>query len=79
MSTERFIHGKHDDGKHDGLYSNRKREQAAQYHLEHWNELIDATVSRKERGRIVNPLAERPSQVRYLGVAQEDITESSNG
>ena len=25
MSTEHFIRGKHDNGKHDGLYSNRKR------------------------------------------------------
>lgn len=38
MATERFIRGKHDDCKHDGLYSNRKRLDQAIYHQENWQE-----------------------------------------
>lgn len=33
MSKEQFIKGKHDDGKHDGRYSNVKREQEAKEQL----------------------------------------------
>ena len=33
MSKEKFIHGKHDDANHVGLYHNRRMEQAAEAHL----------------------------------------------
>ena len=33
MAQERYIHGKVDQAKHVGLYSNRKREQQADTHL----------------------------------------------
>lgn len=36
MAKEKFIKGKHDNCKHDGLYSIRKREQQAQYELDNW-------------------------------------------
>ena len=38
MATERFIRGKRDSCHHDGLASIRRREQAADYHLKHWQE-----------------------------------------
>lgn len=34
MAVEQYIMGKCDNAKHDGLYANRKREQASQYELE---------------------------------------------
>ena len=36
MAVEKFIHGKHDDAKHDGRYANTKREQASRAELELW-------------------------------------------
>lgn len=33
FADEKDIHGKHDDGKHDGKYANTKREQEADYQL----------------------------------------------
>jgi len=38
MAVEKFIRGKRDNCKHDGLYSIRKREQQADYLLKHWQE-----------------------------------------
>ncbi len=34
MAREKFIKGKHDDGKHDGRFANTKREQEADAQLE---------------------------------------------
>lgn len=34
MAVEKFIHGKQDSCKHDGLYANRKRLQQAEYSLQ---------------------------------------------
>lgn len=33
MAKEKFIRGKRDDAKHDGLYSNTKRKQQAEHEL----------------------------------------------
>ena len=44
MAQEKFIHGKHDDCKHDGLYSNRKRLQEAVYHQNNWEEEVDGLL-----------------------------------
>lgn len=33
MAKEKFIRGKKDKAKHDGLYSNKKREQQAEHEL----------------------------------------------
>ena len=40
MALEKFIRGKVDSCKHDGLYSNRKREQQADFHFQHWQEEV---------------------------------------
>jgi hypothetical protein len=34
MATERFIRGKHDEGKHVGRYHNVRAEQSAQFQLD---------------------------------------------
>lgn len=34
MAKEKYIRGKRDDAHHDGLYANRKREQASQFELD---------------------------------------------
>lgn len=51
MALEKFIRGKHDDCKHDGLYSNRKREQQADFHMRNWEEEVDygQTIFQQER------------------------------
>ncbi len=33
MAVEKFIRGKHDDARHDGRYSNVRREQEAEFRL----------------------------------------------
>lgn len=38
MAVEKFIHGKRDACKHDGLASNRRRLATAEYHQRHWQE-----------------------------------------
>ena len=43
MSKEKFIRGKHDNGRHDGRYANVKREAAAEaMWREVWPELVEA-------------------------------------
>lgn len=48
MAVEHYIIGKRDSAKHDGLYSNRKREQAAQAELDtglerYYEEIVETT------------------------------------
>lgn len=49
MAKEKFIRGKKDSCNHDGLYANRKREQASQHELSTWyvemEEGIDYNIS----------------------------------
>lgn len=44
MAIEKYIIGKKDSAKHDGLYANRKREQAADYQLEVGLEIYEELV-----------------------------------
>lgn len=40
MATEKFIHGKVDEGHHDGLYANTKRLEAAVEEEREWSGVI---------------------------------------
>lgn len=43
MAQERFIHGKRDSCKHDGLYANTKRLQAAK---DHYRDFINGVLTK---------------------------------
>lgn len=46
MAQEKFIVGKHDQGHHDGLYANKKREiESTILWCELWPELVEAVES----------------------------------
>ena len=72
MAKEKFIHGKRDNCNHDGLASNTRRLQAAQYHEQHWQEeLIEMapgilyTLSNYEN--LVSLTMAEPAKPQYLG------------
>lgn len=49
MATERYIHGKKDDGKHDGRYSNQKRLEEAMQSQEVYEQLQTSIMVWKQR------------------------------
>ena len=58
MATERFIHGKKDEGKHDGKYANQKRLEEAINSQEVFEQLQTSIMVWKQRGVLPKDLVD---------------------
>lgn len=58
MAIEKFIRGKRDNARHDGLYSNKKRLEESQDHLEECEQLYYSMVVYRQRDRLPDWLVE---------------------